>query len=553
MWIVEDLENAIDIVDLVSKYTSIRKAGANYKALCPFPWHSEKTPSFVISPSKQLAYCFGCHKWWGALKFIMDIENCDFREATEILWSFTWINVKTNFDQESYDIKKSIYSLYKDAVNYYKKALEENPNIEKYLFDRWLTKEAIQDFNFWYSDNWPKLYSYLKEKWYDDKIIKEANIFVDENLKKDKFINRVVFPIQNLRWDFVAFTARTIWNLEPKYLNSPASRIYDKSSILYWLYSARSSIAKNNFVIVTEWQMDTISLQVAWFKNTVAVSGSALTEKHIQILKRITKKIYLCFDWDWAWEKATKLALEILKNKWLEVKLIILPDWQDPDEIIKAWKDFWEFIRNAVSPVWYYIKKSDFNIDSIDDKKKLLSLIIDVINSYSDQVERETYVKEISKLLWVSENIIYDKINSSGFKRRTEQIEEKRDKFSLSDIAISYIVLNPSLKKDFEEKLVFKDDIDFDLKKALEDSRKFLDSLELSKKEKIRWIGLMLDEKNENEEKTQKSVDGLINQINKFTYKQITNRLRKLMWEGNTEAFKKYSEVMKKAKENKIK
>ncbi len=553
MWVVEDLENAIDIVDLVSKYTNIKKAWANYKALCPFPWHSEKTPSFVISPSKQLAYCFGCHKWWGPLKFIMDLENCDFKEAMEILWSFTWIKVQSNFDQKNYEIKKNIYSLYKDAVSYYKKALKENPNIEKYLFDRWLTEETIKNFHFWYSDNWLKLYNYLREKWYDDKIIWDSNIFMDSTLKKDKFLNRIIFPIQNQRWDFVAFTARIIDKWEPKYLNSPASNIYDKSSILYWLYTARNSITKENFVIVTEWQMDTISMQSAWFLNTVAVSGSALTDKHIQMLQRLTKKIYLCFDSDWAWEKATKLSLELLKNKWLEIKIIVLPKWKDPDDIIKSGKDFNEFIKNAYTPVGYYIKKSNFKLDSIDDRKKLLAKLVDVINSYSDQIERETYIKEISKLLNVSENVIYDMINQFKFKWSQEMKVIKNKDFSLFDLAIAYIVINPNFSELFKEKLIFKDEIDIDLKRAIENINSFFDNLELSKKEKFRAVELMIEDKNESEEVSLKNVNDIINKINKDAYRKITNRLRRLMNENDMEAFKEYSNVMRIAKENRIK
>jgi DNA primase len=269
--------------------------------VCPFPGHSEKTPSFMVSPPKQLAYCFWCHKWGWAVKFVMDIENCEFKEAIEILGNFTWIQVNTNFDKEKFEAQKNIYSLYKAAVDYYKKALKNYPEVKKYLSDRWLSSEIIEKFHFGYSDSWLELYNYLKNKWFEDSLIEESKIFVDVRNKKDKFINRIIFPIQNLRWDFVAFTARILWNWEPKYINSPASKYYDKSAILYWLFDAKTAITKNDFVIVTEWQMDTISLQAAWFFNTVAVSGTALTEKHLWILKRLTKKIYLCFDWDKAW------------------------------------------------------------------------------------------------------------------------------------------------------------------------------------------------------------------------------------------------------------
>ena len=154
MGISEDLESAIDIVDLVSKYASLKKSGANYKSNCPFPGHNEKTPSFMVSPAKQIAYCFGCHKWWGPIKFVMDIENCEFRDALEILGNYTWIKVNSNFNKEKFEEKKSMYSLYRDANNYYKEALKNYPEIKKYLFDRWLSDDVIRDFGIWYSDSW---------------------------------------------------------------------------------------------------------------------------------------------------------------------------------------------------------------------------------------------------------------------------------------------------------------------------------------------------------------------------------------------------------------
>lgn len=553
MWIVEDLENAIDIVELVSKYASLRKAWVNYKALCPFPWHSEKTPSFVISPSKQLAYCFGCHKWWWPLKFIMDIENCDFREATEILWNFTWIKVNTNFNKEEFEAKKTIYSLYKDAVNYYKKALENNLEMKKYLLDRWLNEQTIKDFHFWYSDSWLNLFNYLKNKWHDNKTITDSNIFLDINSKKDKFINRIVFPIQNQRWDYVAFTARIVWQWEPKYLNSPASKIYDKSSILYWLYTARNSITKEDFVIVTEWQMDTISLQWAWFSNTVAVSGSAMTEKHIQILKRLTNRIYLCFDWDWAWEKATKLSLELLKNKWLEIKVISLPIWKDPDDIVKSWKDFWDYIKSALTPIWFYIKKSNFDITSIDEKKKLLDILLDMIKSYSDEIEKDEYIKEISGLLWISKNIIYDKLSRIRYKTTKKIKENKKDSFSIYEFAIAYILEENNQSQLFEEKIIFPEELSFDLKKCIKNPWDYLENLELDKKERLKAVSLTIEEKQETKEAKEKSIANIISQINKDSYNKITKKLKLLMDENNLEAFSKYSEIIKIAKKHKIK
>lgn len=554
MGIVEELEWAIDIVDLVGKYVSLKKAWVNYKANCPFPGHSEKTPSFMVSKSKQLAYCFGCHKWGGPLKFVMDIENCEFKEALEILWNFTWIQVNTNFDKEKFETQKNLYSLYKSAVNFYKKSLENHLEIKKYLIDRWLNNETINKFNFGYAHSWIELYNYLKEKWFDDDLIKESTIFVDVKNRKDKFINRIIFPIQNNRWDFVAFTARIIWEGEPKYLNSPASKIYDKSSILYWLYEAKNSITKNNFVIITEWQMDTISLQAAWFFNTVAVSGTALTEKHLTILKRLTHKIYLCFDWDKAWEKATKLSLELMKNKDFEVKIISLKKWKDPDEIIKSWANFQDYIDSALTPIWYYIEKSNFDKSSIEDKKKLLNELIMIIKSYSDNIESDFYLKEVAKLLDISSKIVYDSFNRIRFWTKDDKNKNSNKpiggEINNEDLAIWYILIDKNNINIFNKNIIFHENISKNLSNFLEKWADFLKELELNKKERYKWISLQIEE--ENKEKTQENIEKELKKIsmkiNKDIYKKLCRELKNKMNSGDMEAFKKYSLLVKDAK-----
>ncbi len=558
MWIVEDLENAIDIVDLVQKYTSVKKAGTNYKWLCPFPGHSEKTPSFMVSPAKQIAYCFGCHKWWGPLKFVMDIENSEFKEALEVLGNLTWIETNTNFDKEKFKVKKNMYSLHRDASNYYKDALKRYPEIKKYLFDRWINEKSIEDFHIWYSDSWVWLYNYLKEKWYDDDDIEKSKIFIDLKQRKDKFIWRVIFPIQNSRWDFVAFTARITWEWEPKYLNSPATDIYDKSSILYWLYTARNSITKEWYIIITEWNADTIALQQFGFFNTVAISGTALTEKHLTIIKRLTHKIYLCFDSDKAWISATKLAIELMKNKWFELRVISLKWWKDPDEILqKKWKETFEkLINEAKTPIWFYIEKNKFDLDSIEDKKNLLNELIDIISSYSDNLEKDYFLKEISALLNISENVVYDTYNKTRFKnlKRPEQNNKNKSLISGEDFAIAYIIYQEKSVEEIKKLLIFPEYIWNDLKKIIE-SIENLSKFDLNKKEKYRWIALQIEE--EEKLKTEDSkwdvIGKICKKINLDIFKKMTTKLKEEMSKWDEKAFIDYTNLIKKAKKSWIK
>jgi len=555
--IIEELENSIDIVDLVWKYSKLKKIWANYKCLCPFPWHSEKTPSFVVSPSKQIAYCFGCHRWWWPIKFVMDIENCEFKEAVEILWNITWVKIKwfENWkSEETAKSEKNLFTLYKDIANYYKSSLKRYQEIIDYLKNRWLSEDSLNTFSLWYADDWINLYNFLRDKWYDDEIIKESQVFLDVSRRKDKFLWRVIFPIKNHRWDTVAFAWRIINNWEPKYLNSPASHIYDKSNILYWLFEARQEITKKDFVIITEGYMDTISLHQYGFKNTVAVSWTALTEKHLTLLKRLTNKIYLCFDNDKAWDSATRLSLELMKNKWFEVKIILLEWWKDPDEILKSWEDFQKFIDNAVSPIVYFIKKSVFNEKSLDDKKNTLKTILEVLKSYSDNIEKDFYIKEISKLLDIPTKLIYDELNKIPNKK--EDISwEKNIQITSQDYAVAYLLINPYYRNQISKELAFLDDIDFILGDALKNND-FLNNISLDKKEFYRWLALEIEEKLNNltDDKITDDIKKLCQKINSDIFKKESLKLKEVLTKdkNNLEVLIKYNNLLKKAKENKI-
>lgn len=552
MWIVEDLEWAIDMVDLVWRYTKLKKSWTNYKALCPFPWHSEKTPSFMVSPTKQIGYCFGCHRGGWAIKFIMDIENCTFKEAVEILSNYTWIKVAWNFKTENFEVKKNLYSLYKDATNYYKNTLKNYPEIKKYLYERGLNEDIINNFNIWYSDSWIELFNYLKSKWYTDEQIFESQIFLDIKTKKDKFIGRVIFPIQNSRWDFVAFAWRITWTWEPKYLNSPASKLYDKSNILYNLFNARQAITKEDFIIICEWYMDVIALNRWGFLNSVAVSGTALTEKHLTLIKRLTKKIYICFDWDWAWQKATELSLEKMKNEGFEVKIIKISWGKDPDEIISSGKDFSQFVKNALTPIWYFIKKSKFNTSSLEDKKILLEQGLELIKSYSDNVEKDFYLQELSKLLWIKESIVYDRFNKIKFKvqKSTEENLKIKNNISSIELIMWYILLDEKNIDFFKENIVFSEYLPKDLKEIFEFWIKKIESFDLEKKEKIKWISLKIEDSEnfKNSINKQEELKKAVIWLNREIFLNKQEELKNKINSGDESALLEFTSLNAKAK-----
>lgn len=551
---IEELESSIDIVELVKRYTSLKKAWANYKALCPFPWHNEKTPSFIVSPSKQIAHCFGCGRWWWPIKFIMDIENCSFKEALEILSQITWVKISWyNKEKETY--KKNIYSLFRDITNYYKNALEDYTQIQKYLFDRWLTKESIKTFELWYADSWIELYNYLKSKNYDDNLISGSNVFLDIKNKKDKFIARIIFPIKNTRWDIVAFAWRIVENWEPKYLNSPTSEIYDKSSILYWLFEARSEITKRGFVIITEWYMDTISLHQAWFKNTVCVSWTALTEKHIAVIKKFTNKIYLCFDNDKAWENATNISIELLKNKDIEVRIISLEWAKDPDEIIKSWIDFNIFLNNALSPIWYKLKSLQTTW-SLQDKKEILKKLLEIVKNYQDNIEKDFYLKEISKKLDIKLDIVYLEYNKTKLARKEDEFQvNKKEKITSEDLLIGYAIKYPEKINFIKKNLKFEKYLWNDLREILNKWVDIINTFEIWKKNKYLSIS-QNDEALEikaqientivkNDDKIEATILKTIQKLNKDTIKNAENILKEKINSWDLDAINEYKELLK--------
>lgn len=554
MSFTEELEQSIDIVELVWRYAKLKKTGTSYKALCPFPWHSEKTPSFVVSPVKQIAYCFWCHKWGGPLKFLMDMENCDFREAVMMLGSITGREVQGfHENKEKIELQKNLYGLYKDAVYYYATALEKSPEIKKYLMDRGLNEDDIKKFSFGYADSGNALYNFLKEKGYDETLIQQSQIFLDTKTRKDKFIGRVIFPIQNLRGDFVAFAGRIIGKGEPKYLNSPASEIYDKSSILYGLYTARSAITKKNQIIITEGYMDTIALQRAWFLQSVAVSGTALTEKHITIIKRLTHRVYLCFDNDHAGEQATKSALETLKNNGLEVRIIVLEGAKDPDEYLETGNDFQACIDAARSPIAYTIEKNKYDLGSIDEKKKFLLEMIDVIKNYSDTIEQDTYLKEVAQKSETPLKIIYEMFQKRNIPQKTTQHNEQAF-FSWEDILISYIFEDHSYKEKIASSLIFPKALSLDLQKVLTtESPSFFENLNLDQKEKYKALAFQNMEKCFTSEEHLQKIQKLCEQLNRSSYKTLSEKYKKQMLTGDTQALSEYSLLLQIAKKHNIK
>ncbi|EKE27791.1 MAG: hypothetical protein ACD_3C00149G0002 [uncultured bacterium (gcode 4)] len=444
MSLSQEIDSKISIVDLASRYLHVKKAWANYKALCPF--HNEKTPSFVISPAKNIAYCFSCHTWWGPVKFLSEIEKIPFWEAVQKLAHEAWIELKTDYYKEHKDNKWDFYELHKVTTAWYHEELlkEDNRSRLKYLRERWLTQETIEKFKLGFSWDPRGLFNKLKEKWFQEKDIIDSWIFISAS--KDKFYWRIVFPISDYTGNVVAFTWRVLDTSLPKYLNSPATKIFDKSSILYWLSLAKSEITKKGYVIIVEWQMDVIALHQAWFTNTVAISWTALTEEQIKLLKRLTKTVYLCLDHDNAWINATFQSLENTINEDIDVNIASFWEAKDPDEYLKSGKDFADVIKNALSPVSFYIREwgKKYDMKSIQGKKTLIKDVFQFLKKMSSRIEVDIHIKEISSMLGISMDVLYEEFKNTKVKHpddREEKTEDKKEKIDIYQEITAYLNL----------------------------------------------------------------------------------------------------------------
>ncbi len=362
----------------------------------------------------------------------MEIEKIDFREAVTILAKEAGIEMKTQFSVEQNEKWKDLYRLYKEATEWYHQALflPENSWALTYLTDRKISIETIKKFQIWYSSAPRDLLFALKSSGFETDFIIESGLFVSE--VRDKFFGRITFPIANTMGHTVAFTGRVLTDALPKYLNSPASHIFDKSSILYGLHLAKQSISKTGEVFIVEWQMDTIALHQAGIDNAIGISGTALTKEHIRLIKRFTQIIYIALDSDNPGIKATFSSIENLLNEDIEIRIIQIPSGKDPDDYIKGWWDFLALRHTSLSVIDFYLREwgREYDIKTMIGKKKLIEKCLEIIIRLGSQLEVDFYLQEISQQLWVSMDALYTEYKKTRQEiNRIQRTERKKQEW----------------------------------------------------------------------------------------------------------------------------
>ena len=440
--IVEEVRQKTDIVDLVGQYVHLKKKGSSYFGLCPF--HGEKTASFSVSPGKQIFYCFGCGKAGDSIRFLMEYENLSFVEALEELAERANITLpkEEKRDKGEEDLRYKILEINKQAALFYVKQLRSEKGKQglAYCAKRKLSGESITHFGLGYAGKErDSLYQYCKSLGFKDQVLQESGLFsFKENGVYDKFFNRLIFPIMDLHNRVIGFGGRVMGDGEPKYLNSPETKLFDKSRNLFALNFSRKSRA--NYFILCEGYMDVISLHQWGFPEAVAALGTAFTEQQADLMKRFNSLIYLCFDSDGAGKKACKRAISILREKKLEGKVIRLSPYKDPDEFLKAEgkEAFEKRIEEAKNAFLWEVeeKKTEFDLHDPAGMQKYMESIAELLRtSFSDPVERENYLKAVAReQMLKAENLqhLVDKEEektqlSFGLRKNAGRQEKKRE------------------------------------------------------------------------------------------------------------------------------
>ena len=423
--LIEEVRSRNDIVDVIGGYVRLKKKGSTYFGLCPF--HNEKTGSFSVSPNKQMYYCFGCGAGGNVFTFLMQYENFTFGEAMQSLADRVGIELPkqemTSAQRREADRRTRLLEINKEAAKYFYMLLR-SPRGQKayqYFKKRELSDETMQKFGLGYSDQYSDdLYRYLRKKGYDDDILKDSGLITIDEVRggHDKFWNRAMFPIMDVHNRVIGFGGRVMGDGEPKYLNSPETRIFDKSRNLYGLNIARTT--RKNQLLLCEGYMDVIALHQAGFDNAVASLGTALTSGHANLLKRYTKEVYLTYDSDGAGVKAALRAIPILKEVGIVTKVINMRPYKDPDEFIKALgaEEYQKRIDEAENSFLFEIRIMQENYDMNDPESKtaFYNEIAQKLLGFSEELERNNYIEAVAEKYQIGFDNLRKLVNNLAVK-----------------------------------------------------------------------------------------------------------------------------------------
>ena len=524
---IENLKNHLDVVDVVSQFLELKKSGANFKACCPF--HGETTPSFVVSPSKQIYHCFGCGAGGDSIKFVMEYEKLSYPETIEKLASM----YNFNLDYENTDEKKQDTKILEEVNKYYQKLFVYNENVKEYISKRGISEFSIEKFEIGYAPISIDTINFLKSNHYN--LTDAIDLGVIDNGTNglySRFIERITFPIYSITGKLVGFGGRTITGHNAKYVNSPQTKLFNKSRLLYGYHLAKEQIYKKNQIIVCEGYLDVIMLHQAGFNTAVATLGTALTVEHLPLLRRGEPKVILAYDGDKAGLAAAFKASVMLSQSEFEGGVIIFENGMDPADMVHNGKisELNEIFSNPISYIPYSINYivSKYDINEPNQKQKALTEANEYLKTLS-LLNQDEYKRYLAQKLNIRENLI--KISSN--KQRT--YEPNLTKIDIAELCIIKSILEKPKRLDSVLDIV--DSSMFEVHK-----NEF--ELLLTDIENISLNSIVLNEKLENYD------DERLNQeLLTLVYKFYTNKLTAISYDKNLD-FKQKANLIRKIKDN---
>ncbi len=434
---IDEIKNRLDIVEVAKEYVKLQKSGVNYRALCPF--HSEKTPSFFVSPSRQIWHCFGsCSRGGNIFSFIMEAEGVEFGDALRILAAKAGVELKRQDPRIKTERQRS-YEICEWAARFFQKFLEteSGKKAKEYLLGRGIKEESVEEWRLGYSPNsWDSLLNFLIDKGYRREEVEKAGLAIKkENSDRyyDRFRGRIIFPIFDFSSQPIGFGGRIFDSekerqKEAKYLNTPNTMIYDKSKVLYGLHKARNDIRKENMSVLVEGYTDAIMSHQAGIKSAVATSGTALTSYQLAMLKRYSDNIVTAFDMDIAGGSATERGINMAQEKEFNIKVAIMPENLDPADLVAQDPEKWEkTVKLASSIISFYIQTafSRFDSEIPENKKEIARIVLPVIKRIPSDIERDSWIQYLAKKLKVKESAVIEDLGK--IKDDSSWNEDKKD------------------------------------------------------------------------------------------------------------------------------
>ena len=427
--LIEEIRSSNDIVDVISQYVILKRSGRNFFGLCPF--HKEKSPSFSVSPDKQIFHCFGCGVGGNVIHFVSKIENLNFIETLQLLANRANINLPT-LDNSYQDNKKAalkakVYEINEIAAKFYHENLYKptSKEAQEYIKKRKLDNRTLKSFLIGYSGTFDELYKLLKQKGYTEEEILASSLVnkADNGTFIDRFRKRLMIPIQDATGKFIAFGGRVLDDSKPKYINSPENIVYSKGRNLFGLNIAKKGDTKK--IIIVEGYMDAISLYQRGITNVVASLGTALTEQQGRLLRKNSEQIIIGYDADGAGQAATLRGMEILQNMGCDIRVLQIYGAKDPDEFVIKYgpERFQKCVDSAISLVEFKVKvlKQNLNLENVNDKIKFLNETAKILAKVDNSIEQEIYIDRISSEYGVSKEAIYGEVNKLKYAKTSDK------------------------------------------------------------------------------------------------------------------------------------